>query len=151
MQSNIISHYFLCRSLNISKNLHNKLGHPSLYVLRNILSSHSLFVSSKKSFICNSCSCNKAHKLPFSISSLSSSRPLELVHSNVWGLAPLESIYRFRFYVIFIDHFTKFIWFLPLKHKFDVLTIFVQFKKFVEIFFCHSIKSFYSDKCGEFI
>ncbi|GKE08007.1 retrovirus-related pol polyprotein from transposon TNT 1-94 [Tanacetum coccineum] len=90
---------------------HHKLGHPSNKVLRSILSSNNLSSSSVSSsnFHCDSCSVNKSHKLPFLNNSLVSTKPLELVYTDVWG--PTQtSIDGFVYYVIFVDHFTKYVW-----------------------------------------
>lgn len=38
----------------------------------------------------------------------------------------------YRFYVIFVDDFTKYTWMIPLKCKSDVFTTFIQFQAFVE-------------------
>jgi hypothetical protein len=45
--------------------------------------------------------------------------PLELVFSDVWGLAP-KSIGRKKYYVSFIDDYSKFTWIYLLKYKFEV-------------------------------
>jgi hypothetical protein len=60
---------------------HNRLGHPSSKVLASIINSHSLPLLSKQpsNFLCESCNCNKSHRLPFGTSTLSSSQPLELI------------------------------------------------------------------------
>lgn len=55
-----------------------------------------------------------------------------------------------KYYVIFVDHFTKYIWLYPLKHKSDVLTIFTHFKSLVENFFHQKIISLYTDNGGEY-
>jgi len=94
---------------------------------------------------------NKSHKLPFHISIISSSSPLEVIYSDVWGPSPFVSIDNFKYYVIFIDHFSKYVWLYPLKFKYDVSTIFPIFKNLVENQFNHKIKSFYSNNGGEFI
>uniref|UniRef100_A0A6N2KS64 Integrase catalytic domain-containing protein n=1 Tax=Salix viminalis TaxID=40686 RepID=A0A6N2KS64_SALVM len=100
---------------------------------------------------CDSCLCNKSQQLPFYVSTLKSRGPLDLIYTDVWGPAPISSSKGFRFYVIFVDHFTKYIWFYPLSHKSDVLTIFPKFKVTVENYFKKSIVSIYSDNGGEFI
>lgn len=94
---------------------------------------------------------NKSHKLPFNKSSLSSSSPLEIVFSDVWGPSPFVSIDDFRYYVIFIDHYSKYVWLFPMKFKSDVALIFPIFKNIVENQFNCKIKNFYSDNGGEFI
>ena len=100
---------------------------------------------------CLDCLSNKSHKLPFSRSSISSSSPLEILYSYLWGPAPGNSIDGFRYYVIFVDHFSKYVWLYPLKLKYDVPTIFPIFKNLVERQFNSRIKTLYSDNGGEFI
>ncbi len=73
--------------------------------------------------------------------------PLELVHSDVWGPAPISSINGFRYYVIFVDDFTRFTWFFPLRHKSQVLSSFQHFKNTMENFLGKSVKVLCTD-CG---
>lgn len=96
---------------------HHRLGHPSDKILSSSLSS---LVSNKTSFNrdvtkqnsivshCRHCLCGKMHHIPFKESTFQSSRPLELVHSDVWGPAPVTSINDYKYYVVFVDDFTKF-------------------------------------------
>lgn len=72
------------------------------------------------------------HKLPFNKSIFLASNPLELVHSDVWGPAPITSIDDFRYYLVFIDEFSKFTWVYLLQHKFDVFDVFKYFKACIE-------------------
>jgi len=132
-------------------NWHLRLGHPAFSVLNTILSKHNLNSSSiSKDFVCNACHCNKSHKLPFSVSSLLSHNPLELIFSNVWT-SPLLSIDGFKYYVIFVYHFTKYIWFYPLRKKSEVKPTFIRFKAIVENYFKKKIMTLYSDNGGEYI
>ena len=54
------------------------------------------------------------------MSSLRSNSPLELIYSDVWGPLPIPSHDGFNYYVIFVDHYTKYIWLFPIKRKYDV-------------------------------
>ena len=112
---------------------HSRLGHPSISVLKSVVSSSMLSNSNNlSSFHCDDCSINKSHKLPFSQnSSLSSTKPLETVYSDVWT-PPLISVDGFKYYVIFVDQFTHYIWFYPLRRKSDVKSIFIRWKALVE-------------------
>ena len=60
------------------------------------------------------------HKLPFPKQLSKFEYPLQLIHSDVWGPAPIVSILEHKFYVIFVDDFTHFTWLFLLKHKSDV-------------------------------
>ena len=61
-------------------------GHPSSFILRHIVSSFNLNLSSRlfSFFYCNVHHCNKSHKLLIFISSILSSQPLKIIFSYVW-------------------------------------------------------------------
>lgn len=61
-----------------------RLGHPSSRVLNYILKDCDIRLGpNNKHHECNSCLSNKSHKLPFNISTLTSSSPLQLLYTNV--------------------------------------------------------------------
>lgn len=78
------------------------------------------------------------------------SRPLQIIFSDVWT-SPIVSHDGYKYYVIFVDHFTKHIWFYPLKRKSDVQIVFKRYKAIVEKYFQQNIVSLYSDNGGEYI
>ena len=57
-------------------------------------------------------------RLPFTKSLSQACKHLDEIHSDVWGPAPIDSNGGYKYYVIFIDEFTRFTWFYPIKHKF---------------------------------
>ena len=69
----------------------------------------------------------------------------------MWGPASHTGIDGSRCYLMFVDHYTKYIWFYPMVTKSGVSKIFPHFKRFVETRFQKSIKTLYSDNGGEFI
>lgn len=131
---------------------HSRLGHPATSILQTMISKFHLPLASKdlRNKPCNACSINKMHKLPFSVSTLTSSSPLEIVFSDVWT-SPLLSIDNFKYYVIFVDHFTRFSWLYPLKRKSQVSEVFQRFKALVENRFHSKIRTLYTDNGGEYI
>ena len=56
--------------------------------------------------------------------SLYSHDPLDLIYTDVWGPSSTTSITGARYYLIFIDHFMKYIWFYLMEIKSSVRTIF---------------------------
>ena len=130
---------------------HHRLGHPAFPILKQIVSGNKLGLSSSLSsnFSCNACLCNKSHKLSFFQSTIVSSQPLETIFSDVWTY-PIISTNGFKYYVIFVDHFTRYIWFYPLKQKSEVKDIFIRFKALVEKHFDKPIKTLYFDNGGEY-
>ncbi|KAL5794470.1 hypothetical protein ACOSP7_003064 [Xanthoceras sorbifolium] len=130
---------------------HNKLGHPSFDVLSTVL--HSLNIDVAKfpnQVFCDACQLGKGHKLSFTHTSSRVTAPLELVCSDVWGPAPIPSSQGYRYYVSFIDQFSRFCWIFPLTLKSQVKSIFLQFHKSVECQFNTKLKCLQSDNGGEF-
>jgi len=76
--------------------------------------------------------------------------PLQLIHTDVWS-SPVMSLNGFRYYVIFIDDFSRFSWLYPLHHKSDVFISFVKFKALVETQLSCHLKQLQSDGGGEFL
>lgn len=62
----------------------------------------------------------------------------------------MQTIDGFNYHVIFVNHYTKYIWFNPIKNKFDIFPLFSTFKKLIEIYFWTSIISIYLDGGSEF-
>jgi hypothetical protein len=97
------------------------LGHPSLSIVKLVLSKNNLPVFSDTSHesVCDTCQQVKSHQLPYHVSTSTSKAPLELVFSDVWEHA-CDSIGRYKYYVSFINDYNKFTWIYLLKHKSEV-------------------------------
>ena len=132
---------------------HKHLGHPSTKIVHSLVKSFSLPITSNQKLLslCHSYSINKAHQQPFHVISLKSHAPLDIIYTDVWGLASYTGLDGFRYYLIFMDHYTKYTWFYPMVTKSGVSTIFPLLKKVVENRFQKTIKTLYSDNGGEFI
>ena len=130
-----------------------RLGHPCSKLLQSALSSFNNTVKiSVNDDICSQCTyciSTKMHKFHFPKHVMSSTLPLQLVHSDVWGPALVTSVLGYRFYVIFVDDFTRFTWLFLLKHKFEVFTVFLHFKALVKNQFGSTIKTLRTDGGGE--
>jgi hypothetical protein len=100
---------------------HARLGHPSSSIVRFVLSKNSLPFLSDDSLdhVCDVCQQAKSHQLPYTRSSSVSKAPLKLIFSDVWGPSYV-SIENNKYYVSFIDYFSKFTWIYLFKHKSDV-------------------------------
>lgn len=104
----------------------------------------------EKLLSCSNCLLNKSHKLPFSENSIVSTRPLKYLYSDVWT-SPILSVDNFKYYLLIVDHYTRYSWLYPLKRKSDVKTVFVAFKSLVENRLQEKIGTFFSDNGGEFL
>jgi hypothetical protein len=65
---------------------HSRLGHPSSFIVKQVVSSNSLPYRDESSSqsVCDACQQGKSHQLPYPKSSSISKFPLELVFSDVW-------------------------------------------------------------------
>ncbi|KAJ3676869.1 hypothetical protein LUZ60_002593 [Juncus effusus] len=99
---------------------------------------------------CNACCKGKAHKLPFNKTISRSSLPLELVHSDVWGPAPVLSHSGARYFVHFTDDYSRYTWIYFLSSKDQVPQVFNLFKAQAENLLSCSIKTLQTDGGTEF-
>lgn len=124
---------------------HNRLGHPCATTLANVLRSCNVsFKSVSLPNICTACHLGKSHKLPFNSSKTVYSSPFELVVSDVWGPAHVQSN-GFSYYVSFVDMHSRYTWLYFLKSKSEVFQCFLHFYRMVQVQFNHSIKVLQSD------
>ena len=99
---------------------------------------------------CIHCLHGKMHRLPFPSSRFVATSPFELVHTNLWGHAPLDSINGYKYYIIFVNHFTRFTWMYLLTNKSEVYSKFILFHAMIKTQFSSTIKTLRSDGGGEF-
>ena len=78
------------------------------------------------------------------------SEKLELVHSDVWGLAQVSSLGGSRYYVIFIDDSTQKTWVYFIKKKYDVFESFKKWIALVENETWKKLKCLRLDNGGEY-
>ncbi|KAM0072744.1 putative RNA-directed DNA polymerase [Helianthus debilis subsp. tardiflorus] len=133
------------------KTWHQRLGHPHHQTLNSMLSKYFLPVSDKNSgFACDSCFVGKSSKLSLPLSDYKSSHVLDLVICDVWGPAPVSSYDGHHYFLLCVDHYSKFMWFFPLKLKSDVFITFQHFITMAERQFKTKLKSVETDWGGEF-
>jgi histone deacetylase 1/2 len=130
---------------------HHRLGHPSFHIVQQVINKNKLSCSSesKVGSVCDSCQMAKSHQLPYPKSSSQSNFPLELVFSNVWG-PTCDSFGRNKYYVSFIDDYSKFTWIYLLKHKSEVFQPFHEFQGLIERQFDRKIFALQPDWGGEY-
>ncbi|KAJ9567550.1 hypothetical protein OSB04_003516 [Centaurea solstitialis] len=130
---------------------HQRLGHPHSQLFQTMLSKYCLPVSNKTfDFHCNSCSVGKSSKLNLLSSDYKSSHILDLVFCDVWGPALVTSFDGHTYFLLCVDHFSKFMWLFPLKRKSDVFDMFKRFVSLAERQFSTKLKTVQTDWGGEF-
>ena len=100
---------------------------------------------SKDNFDCTSCQLGKQPTLSFNNSESISNSIFELIRSDVWGPSPVASIGGSRYFVVFIDDYSRYSWIFPMKSHSEILPIYNNFSKIVETQFSKLIKTFHSD------
>lgn len=130
-----------------------RLRHPSSSILQSVISRFHLplTASSTTPIFYEFCRYAKSCKLPFRLSDTVTKQPLELIHSDVCGPIPTPFVCGFKYYVLFIDDFSKYTWMFPLHSKSNVFHTFRLFKLKVENLLSSKIKMFKTDGGGEFL
>lgn len=91
------------------------------------------------------------HQFHFPLIEIKSKSPLELIHTDLWGPTPEYSLDGYKYYISFIDDFTRYSWISSLTFKSEAFDTFKRFKVLVEKQFSLPIKALQSDMGGEFL
>ncbi|GLU00649.1 hypothetical protein SLE2022_179980 [Rubroshorea leprosula] len=130
---------------------HLRLGHPSSDSVTQLVR-RGLILSNNKvpsSISCHACQLGKHTRLPFSDSFSITSAPFELIHSDVWT-SPVVSFTGIRYYLLFLDDYSHYLWIYPLQSKSQVFQAFLRFSAYVSTQFGARIKAFQCDNGREY-
>ncbi|KAJ9536884.1 hypothetical protein OSB04_029617 [Centaurea solstitialis] len=129
---------------------HNRLGHPGAHVLSSLRQNNFIICNKfRDDFFCHSCPLGKQVRLPFYDSLSYTYLPFDIVHSDVWT-SPTLSSEGHRYYVLFLDDFTDFLWTFPIANKYQVHSIFLSFRAHISTHFEKEIKCFQCDNGKEY-
>ena len=103
-----------------------------------------------KNIPCDTCYLSKSTRLPFMLSSSRSNKMFDIVHSDVWG-PTIESFDGYKYFVSFVDDFSRVTWIYLLKFKSEVMHVFQNFHMLVMTQFFTKIKILRSDNGTEFM
>jgi len=101
-------------------------------MLLNMCYKSTIYLVNLISFFCESCVLAKSHQLPFSSSTIVYIAPLQLIFIDIWGPTPLAASCGERYYISFLDAYTRYTWLYLITHKSQALSIFKIFKIFFE-------------------
>lgn len=150
-----LSKLIICNSTFVDyRAWHKRLGHPNNNVLHLLLKSGSLGNKGSPSlnnikFDCHSCKLGKSKTLSFPIHRSTIVKHFDLIHSDVWGMAPITSHANYKYFVTFIDDYSRFTWIYFLHSKDEVFSVFKLFHAHVRTQFSADIKILRSDNGGE--
>ena len=145
------SHQPTCNLTTSSTELwHSRLGHIS----------HSRLSFISKNFLKFSIQSNnpfpifplaKQHRLPFGTSEISSKKPFDLIHYDIWGRYKYSSLSGTHYFLTIVDDYTCFTWIFLMKHKDEAQPLIKHFFSYVSTQFESHIKICRSDNGGEFL
>jgi hypothetical protein len=117
---------------------HKRVGHVNLQRLKlmekqNLVGGLPKFGTKEvMSKVYETCQLGKQARHPFPAQTTHvSSKPLEMIHSDMWT-TKTKSIRGCRYYVSFIDDHTRKVWVYFMKHKGEMFQHFLNFKAMVE-------------------
>ena len=95
-----------------------------------------------ENFDCVSCQLGKQPALPFNTSESISTDIFDIIYFDVWGPSFVSSIGESRYFVIFVDDYSRYSWIFNMKHRSELLQVYFNFAKMVETQFSKRIKIF---------
>ena len=101
---------------------------------------------------CEGCVLGKHARVPFQKKkTYAASNPLELVHTDICGPITPKSFSEKRYFITFVDDYTRRTWVYFLKEKSEAFEVFERFKVLVEKMTGRYIKALRSDRGGEYM
>ncbi|XP_062090707.1 retrovirus-related Pol polyprotein from transposon TNT 1-94 isoform X3 [Humulus lupulus] len=136
-----------CPSVASAFEAHCRLGHPSLPLLKKLCPQYSKV----SSLDCESCQFAKHHRVSLSPRvNKRASVPFELVHSDVWGPSPILSKPGFRYFVTFVDDYSRVTWLYLMKNRSELFPIFCAFCAKIQNQFNVHVRTLRSDNAKEY-
>ena len=124
------------------------MGHPSLSLLKKLCPQfHGL-----ESLHCESCQYAKHHRISLSPRvNKRANAPFELIHSDVWGPCPVTSKTGFKYFVTFVDDYSRVTWLYLMKNRSKLFSHFCAFSAEIKTLFNVSIQVLQSDNAKEYL
>ncbi|CAN1248499.1 Retrovirus-related Pol polyprotein from transposon TNT 1-94 [Linum perenne] len=134
---------------------HRKLGHISTSRIAQLFSKQLVrglpSLKFSKDYFCQACTRGKQTKTSFkSVSSISTSFPLELLHLDLFGPTNVRSIGGKSYAMVIVDDYSRFTWVFFLASKDEGFSHFRTFVKLLSSATISSVKSIRTDHGGEF-
>ena len=137
----------ICTSMDTPLLIHSRLGHLNIFMFRKMVPRFSSLTSIE----CESCqlwtySC-PIPQAPRSTDKVS----FRAVHTDVCGPSETESTLGFRYFVTFIDDYSRCTWLFLMKTRVELFSIFQKFHAEFQTQFNTSIRILRSDNANEYL
>lgn len=148
--------YLTTDDTNPAINWHRRLGHISLIKLkelRNISDGIKITLSELKELekVCDICQKAKQTRLKFENSRSTTTKPLQLIHTDVCGPISPATWDKRNYFVTFIDDFTHHVETYPIKTKDEVTKILMEYVRKVQAKWNMKVVSIRCDNGREFV
>jgi len=128
---------------------HCRLGHLSFDTMIKVFPEMMSKVDRRK-LVCDACEYGKHTRSTYVSRGLRSVSPFMLIHSDVWT-CPITSISGMRYFVTFIDCYSRVTWIYLIKHKSEVLKCFQNFSSLIENQYDARVKVLRTDNGTEYV
>jgi transposase InsO family protein len=129
--------------------IHRRMGHTSFSLLERLyLLKYEK--ADKQKLVCDECEFEKHTRSSYVRSRSRSSQTFDLVHSDVWGPCSTTEINGHKFFMTFIDCYTRTTWLYLMKNRSDVLACFKHFHKAAQTQYGAVVKALRSDNGTEY-
>ncbi|KAK8925796.1 hypothetical protein KSP39_PZI018370 [Platanthera zijinensis] len=124
---------------------HRRLGHAPLNILKKSLPDVSF-----NEFTCESCIYRKHYRSTFSPHPFRRPAPFDFVHSDIWGPYKITSVFGYRYFVTFVDDYSRVTWLYLLRDRSELPGVFRTFFIETRNQFSTTIKTFRTDNAREY-
>ncbi|XP_020263269.1 uncharacterized protein LOC109839251 [Asparagus officinalis] len=133
---------------------HKRLGHLNFQSVKTLQSREMVYglpTIEEIEGVCSSCMKGKQHRGEFPMEGAwRATKPLELIHTDLCGPMKTESLAGNKYFITFIDDFSRMPWVYFLRLKSEAFTVFQKFKAMVERQTDLEIKKIRSNRDGEY-
>ena len=99
---------------------------------------------------CVSCQLAKQLALSFNNSDSFSHTSFDLIHFDIWGLSPTTTVGESKYFVIFVNDFSRYTWIYLMHNRSKLTQIYRTFAQMISTQFSKPIKIFCTDNAMEY-
>jgi hypothetical protein len=134
---------------------HRRLGHVNMKNLKQLLKGEHIVgltgISFVKDRVCSACVAGKQLKKKHPIKSIvTTSRPLELLHLDLFGPSQYDTLGGSKYGLVIVDDYSRYSWVFLLKSKDETHREFITFAKKAQRMYESEIKAIRTDNGTEF-
>ena len=134
---------------------HKRYGHSNLEtpkLMADIKMVTNMPIMNTRRSLCSVCEEGKSHRLPFPTQQIRrATKKLELVHTEICGPMHTDLMNGSKYFILFIDDFSRYTWIHFMKMKSEAFQMFIKFKALAKKETNLKIKTLRSDNGAEFL